>query len=246
MPVKYALAVAALAAGFVLAYLLRADPGVVAPTSRVHPARPGAAAPAAAQPVLAAGAPSPELLVDEQGALVVNVGLLRTIDHCLVDPGGGGMAALRQQLATRLRGSAYRAAERLGADYADYMRQYDQLLAAQNLRGGAFDALDLQRLASWARQRQGLRERVFGTEVARAWFDNDEAQLDHAIEALANLKGPPEGADVAPAEIDPRYAVSRQADAREEAARALALRRTIGAALLSFAERARDGETMRP
>jgi hypothetical protein len=191
-------------------------------------------------PVQAAAALQPQArspaqaLMTDEGELVVGPELLRTIDAYLVDgTETGGTIALDRFLRAGLSVTAYRQAQRIVADYRIYMKDYDDRLAAQNLhvRGQPVESLDLNRIASWAGQRQRLRQQVFGAEVARLWFDNDDAQLDAV---LAELRGQA----ALPAAVDPRHAPSPDTVRRERAEHAAYVRQVIDNAVTGFRERA--------
>lgn len=200
--------------------------------SRAAPTPPRAAA--LAQPALPS--PSVQLFATEDGGLIVDPGLLETIEFFLVAHPEQGTTGLDGFLATRLPAAARREALRIAADYRVYMTEHDAVLAAYNLQARVVPApsVDLLRVESWARQRRRLRQTIFGIDVARRWFDNDDLRLAQAVEELRHGAAPVSDAEIGP---DPRYAPSPALLRQEATQRALSLRRVIDDATTRFRER---------
>ena len=127
------------------------------------------------------------------------------------------------------------------------MTAHDSLLARQQLAGSvSVDAMsiqDVERLNVWVEQRTRLRQSMLGPDVARAWYQDEELQLQ---QILSELRRRNDGA--APA---PDHAGAQQRDGNpthdthiygtHQAARLEHLRQqAIEQASQSFAARARD------
>ncbi|QJE02622.1 hypothetical protein HH212_23525 [Massilia forsythiae] len=202
-------------------------------------AQPGPApTPAAptAQPPAPLPSPSAQLFTTEDGSLIVDPGLLDTIEFFLVVHPGRGIAGLNDFLAQRLPAAARREALRIAADYQVYMKEYDAVLAAHNLQAHAVPvaSVDLARIDAWARQRSRLRQTMFGIDVARRWFDNDDVRLAQAIEELRHGATAAGATEPGP---DPRHAPGPALLRDEAAQRALYLQRLLDDATTSFRER---------
>ena len=126
----------------------------------------------------------------EEGELVVNAGLLQVFDFFMLgvpdDNRGHASIALHTFLASKLTAASAQKAMQIAADYQSYMTRHDDLLAAQNFdrRAFALSTLDVARIRTWMQLRQRLRESVLGEAVADAWYQNDDAQLNHVLDEL--------------------------------------------------------------
>lgn len=198
---KYALAgVAAvlLAALTLLVSRLTAEPPAAPVDSALTAQRPSAAATRFFSE-LGNTDPGPQIdiaLTDDQ-ALIADSALRGVMDYYLLGrTDAGRLQALRDHLQRRLPPAAAREATQLAQHYADYLRQHDELLAAQNFQ----PTPDAGRLQGWQQQRHQLRLRALGPRVTEEWFGTEEAYLS---QALIELRQPPQGE--APDEDEARH-----------------------------------------
>lgn len=138
-------------------YLVPGDPG---PAAGPPPVTPGAIQ--AARPVLPASG---------HAALVVERPLLDLMHAYLLERSGPARADdLRLHLQQTLAPGACLQAAALVERYLAYMAAHDALLAVH--KPG-----DLRRIAIWCDQRDRLRQRMLGSAVTRAWYGQEDAQL---------------------------------------------------------------------
>ncbi len=123
--------------------------------------------------------------VNERQQLVVNLALRDVIDYYLLQQAGeGDMGDLKDYLKNKLPPTAYDEAVQIVDHYQAYMRAHDELLAGQDFGTQRNAAPDLKRVAAWRTQRDRLRQAMFGDAVKQAWYQNDDAQLEQALEEL--------------------------------------------------------------
>ena len=107
-------------------------------------------------------------------------------------------AQLRQFLAGRLRQPAAGEADQLATAYAAYLQEEAQLLARQGFTAPAPDGLSdqqVQKLLGWLHDRAQLRERLLGTDVAAAWFTQEDADCTQALIDWEKQLTPPDEED---------------------------------------------------
>lgn len=129
----------------------------------------------------------------EEKELIVNVGLRQAFDFFLLKASGGtrenASTALRTFLTERLSAVSAEKALQIAVDYRTYINQHDALLAAQNFdhRDLTLSTLDVGRIRTWMQLRQRLRQNTLGEAVAEAWYQNDEAQLNHVLDDMTQV-----------------------------------------------------------
>ena len=213
-------------------------PAVVAAPSAAIPAdRPLAQDPAAKASVRAASLraapprsadPEDQLAVDGFQHLIVNEALRATFDHYLLGHAGAGdKAELLAELRLRLPGPAFDAASLLLDRYIRYMQVHDAQLAAR----WSFAPLpdDLASLAGWLAQREQLRQSLLGVEATRAWFQNSNAQIQQALDELAQRQQGSASAGVAGSAPVPHWE-----SATAEAAHVADLQQLLRSAVTSY------------
>jgi len=125
--------------------------------------------------------------VDASGNLIVDTVLRDDIEYFLLEPtDSDSMAALRSYMSMHLPPAASKEAVLLAERYGIYMQRHDYQIAAQNfsLDGNAKWTPDTNRIATWLQQRTRLRHEVLGDAVTQAWYQNDDAQLQQALDEL--------------------------------------------------------------
>lgn len=128
---------------------------------------------------------SSDIALTDNQELIADSALRKVMDSYLLGGGDrGGLQALLDYLNRRLPANAAREAGRLATSYHAYLSAHDELLAVQNF--GATP--DLNRLISWQRQRQQLRDRMLGEKVSQEWFGTEEAYLTQALEELGQRR----------------------------------------------------------
>lgn len=203
------------------------------PDGAQAPARPG---PVAAQAVFGPGLLAPRqadfqpatdaaFSLTDDGDLVVDPALL---DFFQQHTSPAAWNSTEQDLRGRLSGKALEQALEIANNYRRYVGDYDSLLAAQNLGGTA----DLARLHAWAQQRHLLRQRIFGNAVALAWFDNDEANFNTALNELEQRAS---GMMDQQSPTDPRYGPSAEDTRRMAAAHEAQLQQVVRKAMRPLA-----------
>ena len=126
----------------------------------------------------------------EEKELIVNAGFLQAFDFFLLNAWDGtrtnASAALRTFLVDRLSAASAEKALQIAVDYRSYMTQHDALLAAQNFdrHGLVLSTLDVGRIKTWMQLRHRLRQNMLGDAVAEAWYQNDDAQLNHVLDEM--------------------------------------------------------------
>lgn len=126
--------------------------------------------------------PLGELYATEQQQLIINSALLDVLNLYLLAPDfTGQLQPLANYLNQHLPELAARQALQIAQQYQAYIGEHDQLLAAQNL---STTASDLNRIGSWQQQRLRLRQRLLGEQLQQAWYQNEEAQLQQALDEL--------------------------------------------------------------
>ena len=126
--------------------------------------------------------PLGELYATEQQQLIINSALLDVINFYLLAPDfAGQLQPLANYLKLHLPELAARQALQIAQQYQVYIGEHDQLLAAQNLSA---TTSDLNRISSWQQQRLRLRQRLLGEQLQQAWYQNEEAQLQQALDEL--------------------------------------------------------------
>ena len=126
--------------------------------------------------------PLGELYATEQQQLIINPALLDVVNFYLLAPDfTGQLQPLANYLNQQLPEIAARQALQIAQQYQVYIGEHDQLLAAQNLSA---TASDLNRIGNWQQQRLRLRQRLLGEQLQQAWYQNEEAQLQQALDEL--------------------------------------------------------------
>lgn len=138
------------------------------------------------------------IAVDASGHLVPDRALRNLMDNFLVKGKPGERQAmeneLRQFLHQSLRSPATGEADRLVTAYLAYRQAEQQLLARE--RFTAPDARGLseeqvRHLLAWQRQRAELRQRILGSAVAKAWFDEEDGNCAAAFNEWEKQLAPP-------------------------------------------------------
>jgi lipase chaperone LimK len=209
---KLTIAAAAAAVVFGVAgmiYLQRADvPGAAAPAPAAAswdgPIGAGMLArPAGAIPALGAALHSErdaQFTLDKAGHLVPDFSLRKLIDAFLAKSKGAERAAqvadLRVFLNGRLAAPAAQEADRVVTDYLAYLGAEEQMLARERFSrpdpSGLSDA-ELAHLLAWQQQRMQLRERMLGSQVAKAWFEAEDAGCATALREWQVQRQPVDG-----------------------------------------------------
>lgn len=122
---------------------------------------------------------------DSAGVLRIDRSLRDLFDHFLLGGHAGlrseHVAALRAHLEGLLDLGALNKVWPLAERYLVYLEEHDRLLAAGAAAPVHADSpaagLDTDRIRSWLAQRARLRQTVLGMEVARAWFGEEEREL---------------------------------------------------------------------
>jgi hypothetical protein len=177
------------------------------------------------------------LALSEGHWLIVNGALLELIDSFLLANADDDRAdRLRRYLKGKLPAPAYGKAMQIVERYQAYMKAHDDLLAAQNLgRVRDASAVDIDRIAIWRQQRDRLRAGILGDDVVRAWYQNDDAQLDQVLQEWRQRLEDTE-APLAHAQA-PRYPVPHWHDKQAEEHHRQYMLRVLEKAVTSFADR---------
>ena len=137
--------------------------------------------------------PAGELYATEQQDLIINPALLAVFNFYLLAPDSAtSHTPLENYLNSRLPAQAARQAMQIAEQYEHYIGAHDQLLAAQNLMNLPVSALDPNRLDSWQQQRLRLRQRLLGEQLEQVWYQNEEAQLQQALDELRQARLAPQ------------------------------------------------------
>jgi lipase chaperone LimK len=183
------------------------------------------------------------LAMTDDHHLIVNDGLRDLIDFFLLEQTGDDRAdQLKLYLRTRLRPPASEEAVQIVEHYVAYMKAHDDLLAAQNLDARSLNAsnVDIDRIATWRQQRDALRQRMLGDQVVQAWYQNDDSQLEQAIDEWRQRAADKEG--TAASAQQPRYPVPHWQNSGEEEQHIQYLLGLLQKAVTSFSERSQEGE----
>ncbi len=122
--------------------------------------------------------------------LVINQALHEIIDYFLLngedDDRDTHAKALLQYFQGKLPPPAYQDALQILQHYLSYMDAHDQLLTGQTFsaRDSELSERDVQRLLTWLEQRGRLRESLLGTQVAQAWYEDEDAQIKQTLSYL--------------------------------------------------------------
>lgn len=127
------------------------------------------------------------LIVEPNQQLVLDPGLLEIINYFLLEQTGSNqVAALQKYLKSKLPPPAYAQATTIVEHYRTYMKAHDGLLQGQNF--GAEDIAsrthNIERLLTWREQRNRLRTDTLGADLVRAWYQNDDAELNEVLQEL--------------------------------------------------------------
>jgi lipase chaperone LimK len=128
------------------------------------------------------------LLVDPTTQqLILDPGLLEVINYFLLEQTGGNqVAALQNYLKSKLPAPAYAQATGIVEHYRSYMKAHDGMLQGQNFGGEdiASRTHNIERLLTWREQRNRLRTDTLGADLVRAWYQNDDAELNEVLQEL--------------------------------------------------------------
>lgn len=137
--------------------------------------------------------PPADASVDADGNLAINSELLAVLDFFLIEQSDDGEAAMEDYFASRLSNHAHRQAGEIARNYRSYMAEHDRQLAVQNLT-----SRDMSRIANWVSQRARLRMLTIGGAASTAWYQNDDAQLQQALNELGSNAVSPESVGAQP------------------------------------------------
>lgn len=139
-----------------------------------------------------------KIAVDASGHLVPDVALRKLLDDSLLRPAPADRPAMERQLRSllsqRLNQPAAGEADRLVTAYAAYLRTEAQLLAGERFTPADPNGLSDQQvrhLLAWLRERAGLRERMLGADVARAWFAEEDGNCTAVLNEWETQLAPP-------------------------------------------------------
>ncbi|HEX7645539.1 MAG TPA: hypothetical protein VF472_25325 [Burkholderiaceae bacterium] len=195
-----AFAAAGVAVCAAVALTVRTD-DVMPPTRAARPAgRDDVFGPGILQTDFAASSPSSSVLsppdeasVDGRGNLIIDTALLRLLDYFLLQQADDGLADLEHYLNTALPEPARHQAIDIARRYCAYMAEHDSQLAEQHA-----GLRDLPRVSAWMAQRARLRASTIGEDAAKAWYQNDDAQLQQAVFELSGAQGTPGAEEASP------------------------------------------------
>jgi hypothetical protein len=190
-------------------YLQRADvpgPAAPAPAAGAWDGRigPGVLAGSAGEfPALGAALHSErdaKLTLDKAGHLVPDLSLRKLIDSFLAKSKGAERAArvadLRAFLKSQVAAPAAQEADRVVTDYLAYLDTEEQLLARERFSrpdpSGLTEA-EIEHLRAWQQQRVQLRQRMLGSQVAKAWFDAEDSDCATALNEWQMQREPVDG-----------------------------------------------------
>jgi lipase chaperone LimK len=140
-----------------------------------------------------------KIAVDTAGHLVPDAALRQLMDAFLVNGRRSERQVMSRQLRDFLRASlgqpAAGEADRLVTDYLAYLATEEQMLGRERFErpdpAGLSDH-QLEQLMAWQSSRAELRQRMLGTTVARAWFEQDDSNCSAAFEDWRKMRMPPE------------------------------------------------------
>lgn len=140
-----------------------------------------------------------KITVDANGHLVPDRELRGLMDSFLVKPRPSErqvmQVQLREFLAGRLRQPAAGEADRLVTAYVAYLQADEQVRARERFEqpdpNGLTDQ-QVRHLLAWQRERSGLRQRMLGSEVASAWFAEEDGNCAAALDDWEKQLSPPD------------------------------------------------------
>lgn len=141
-----------------------------------------------------------KLTLDKAGHLVPDFSLRKLIDSFLAKSKGVVRAAqvadLRAFLKSRVAAPAALEADRVVTDYLAYLGAEEQMLARERFArpdpSGLTDA-EVEHLLAWQQQRVQLRERMLGSQVAKAWFEAEDSDCVTALHEWQMQRQPVDG-----------------------------------------------------
>lgn len=144
--------------------------------------------------------------LDNAGHLVPDFSLRKLIDSFLAKSKGAERAAqvadLRAFLKSQLTQPAAQEADRVVTAYLAYLGIEEQMLARERFSrpdpSGLTEA-EIAHLLAWQQQRVQLRERMLGSQVAKAWFEAEDADCATALQEWQMQREPVDGTH----ELDP-------------------------------------------
>jgi lipase chaperone LimK len=143
-----------------------------------------------------------KIAVDAAGHLVPDRALRTLMDGFLVKGKPGERTAMETELRLFLRQSlrapAAGEADRLVTDYLAYRQAEQQLLARERFTPPAADGLSEEQvthLLAWQRQRAELRQRMLGSAVVGAWFDEEDGNCTAVLNDWQKQLAPPDDND---------------------------------------------------
>lgn len=147
-----------------------------------------------------------KLTLDNAGHLVPDFSLRTLIDSFIAKSKGAERAArvadLRAFLKSELAPPAAQEADRVVTDYLAYLGVEEQMLARERFSrpdpSGLTEA-DIAHLLAWQQQRAQLRERMLGSQVAKAWFEAEDSDCATAFQEWQMQQQPADGTH----ELDP-------------------------------------------
>lgn len=147
-----------------------------------------------------------KLTLDKAGHLVPDASLRKLIDSFLAQSRGAERAAqvvgLRAFLKNQVAPPAAQEADRVVTDYLAYLDVEEKMLARERFSrpdpSGLTEA-EISHLLAWQQQRVQLRERMLGSQVAKAWFDAEDADCATALHEWQVQREPVDGTH----ELDP-------------------------------------------
>ncbi|MGN6141877.1 MAG: hypothetical protein ACTHNV_23525 [Ralstonia sp.] len=162
----------------------------------------------------AGGGDAPALTITAQQTLVVDTALLNVFNTFLLKHDDDRAEQLKAYLSSKLPPTASAEAVRLAERYQAYMHAHDELLTAQHLSSDMQAAtVDIERIAVWREQRDRLRQRLLGDRVVKAWYQNDDAQLDQVLQEWRQRMADAQGVNLQ----GERYPVPHWSDPTQEA-----------------------------
>ncbi|MGZ5199532.1 MAG: hypothetical protein ACXWC4_07145 [Telluria sp.] len=145
-----------------------------------------------------------KIAVDASGHLVPDRALQQLMDEFLVKPRPAERQALEAQLRNflrqRLDQPAAGEADRLVTSYVAYLQAEQQMLARERFTPSDPNGLSgqqVEHLLAWQRERAGLRERLLGTEVATAWYAEQDGNCAVVLNDWEKQLAPPDDDDSA-------------------------------------------------
>ncbi|TFW32178.1 hypothetical protein [Massilia horti] len=142
-----------------------------------------------------------KIALDDAGHLAPDPALRKLMDAFLVKSERAERQAmatqLRALLQARLRAPAAGEADRLVTDYLAYLGMEEQMRERERFArpdpSGLSDQ-EIEHLLAWQQQRAQLRQRMLGSAVSRAWFEEEDGRCIAAFEDWRK-QGTPQGTD---------------------------------------------------